>query len=656
MPAKRISSTTASRSWLPTIVIALGIALTLCTQLFTQNGVLFSGDSGLKALLTEQLAAQMKAGSFPLDVALNLPGAAWVQNLWQAGLYPFTTPFVYETNAQHFTASSFAFPLVSAPFYTLLGERGLYVVPLVSLWVIWLRFWQIGTRARWGTAALCAGLLTLIFASPLSLYGGIYGEYTLAVAIAFWGLSNLILPKKGTLSRPNLLWSGFLIGLSVWFRPEFIALAFAVSLIAIFHRQLAKWRLTPKLTASQAFILIGGMVCNIGLLLAINYGIYGQVLGAASSQLAQGFGNQLSVVSKPSYLSTLNALQIYFPMVWVIGLAALFSPELRKSTVKISPLKSSQLQDKKGQYFDRLGLRKTANSLLTPSRFALGISILFALIAPLATSLTTLFANGESGTSSAQWGPKLYLILMPLLSVVLAEQFRSSFFHTAGRRLLTIGIAIALLLGIHINIAGGIFTFYQTGPNTSLKANYEQTAPAITALQEEPSAWIAISDGRIAQRLWSAVPEKTFFRIETDQQLTQLAAALVTQEESKFLYMCYPQADCLATSAQTNNSQGINTEATNIEATDPETTDLNGNEWALADGQHRLTLEPVGDYGRYPTYQGVITETVAEAITPPATDRSAAASPNANSQETNSQTTTDQSTTGQSENTTANPE
>mgnify|MGYP001026532442 FL=1 len=571
MPAnRRISSARLPWSLLPLAIVMLGVALTLWMQTFTQNGVLFSGDGGLKALIAQQLAQQLRTGSFPLDVALDLPAADWVKAVWQAGLYPFTPPFVYEVGARHFITFPFTFPLVSAPFYALLGDRGLYVVPLVSLWLIWIRFWQIGLRAGWGVASLCLGLIALIFASPLSLYGGTYWEHTLAVVLAFWGVSGLMFPKQAGLSRRRILGCGILIGLSVWFRPEFLCLVAATSLLALIGWLLPKWRIAPVLTLSKACILIASMACSVGVFFALNYAIYGHPLGIHAQQIVEesGVSNQLAQ-AKAGYEQMLGALQQYFPLVWVVGVAAVLSVALKRSTVKENRLKSTQLKEPKGHYFERLGIRKTADSILIPSRFALALCLLFALSVPLIV---------PPGAGGKQWGPRFYLILMPLLSLVLAEQLRPHFFRAWGRRLLILAAAGAIALGIQLNTINGAFATFKDGSNTSLRANYEPIAPAIAAFQQQPLPWLAMSDEFVAQQLWSALPDKTFFRAETIEQVKQLATALIAQNESEFLYVCYPHRECLV----------------------PETA---GNNLNLDDGTHRLNLMFLDDYGKYPVYK-----------------------------------------------------
>ncbi|RMF27427.1 MAG: dolichol-phosphate mannosyltransferase, partial [Cyanobacteria bacterium J083] len=80
------------KAQLPFFVIVTGIAFTLGLQLLIPEGVFFSGDAGLKALLTKQLSQ----GIWRFD--LIPPDLAWVKSLWQADLYPYAPPFAYYIN------------------------------------------------------------------------------------------------------------------------------------------------------------------------------------------------------------------------------------------------------------------------------------------------------------------------------------------------------------------------------------------------------------------------------------------------------------------------------------------------------------------------------------------------------------------------------
>ncbi|MGB3292978.1 MAG: hypothetical protein WBB01_08335, partial [Phormidesmis sp.] len=209
-----------------------------------------------------------------------------------------------------------------------------------------------------------------------------------------------------------------------------------------------------------------------------------------------------------------------------------------------------------------------AQSNPVPARFALALSILFALSVPLIV---------PPGAGGKQWGPRFYLILVPLLSVVLAEQLRAHYFRAWARRIALVGVAIALALGIQLNTINGAFRSFEQKQSISLMGNYVPIAPAIAELQQQPLPWVAMSHEFVAQQLWSALPEKTFFRTETIAEVKQLAAALIAQDESEFLYVCYPHREC-------------------------PTPDTAASDLRL-DQTHVLKFVPLGTYGKYPLYQ-----------------------------------------------------
>ena len=88
---------------LPWVIILAGVAYSLYLVSLVPEGVFFSGDGGLKALLAKQLSR----GEFHVD--LVQPSEAWIRQLWQQGLYPYEPPFVYYLNDKYFL--SFPFPV-----------------------------------------------------------------------------------------------------------------------------------------------------------------------------------------------------------------------------------------------------------------------------------------------------------------------------------------------------------------------------------------------------------------------------------------------------------------------------------------------------------------------------------------------------------------
>lgn len=75
----------------PLVIILVGIVFTLYLQGKVLDGVYFSGDGGLKALLAKQLASGV------LRFDLVVPEQNWIRDLWNDGLYPYNEPYVYNS-------------------------------------------------------------------------------------------------------------------------------------------------------------------------------------------------------------------------------------------------------------------------------------------------------------------------------------------------------------------------------------------------------------------------------------------------------------------------------------------------------------------------------------------------------------------------------
>lgn len=217
-----------SKSRLAWGVIVAGILFSLYLLSQVPEGVYFSGDGGLKALLAKQLGS----GIFHFD--LVPPSATWITELWSQGLYPYDEPFVYHVNDRYFITFPFPFSLVTAPFYALFGYRGLYLIPLVATWVIWGIFYWMCNRFKQNQFSTFLALVILILASNLTFYSAMYWEHTLAVVLCFTGIAVLWVGlDSASLSIRSVILSGCLIGLSAWVRSEFLAMVATLTVLAV---------------------------------------------------------------------------------------------------------------------------------------------------------------------------------------------------------------------------------------------------------------------------------------------------------------------------------------------------------------------------------------------------------------------------------------
>ncbi|ESA34928.1 dolichol-phosphate mannosyltransferase [Leptolyngbya sp. Heron Island J] len=539
-----------SRKWLswllPGLVLIVGIGLSLGLQFYSRDGVFFSGDAGLKALLSQQFSA----GKW--QTSLDLPQPAWVLTLWRQGLYPFAPPYVYEQQGNYFITFPFIFPAITAPFYRLIGYHGLYVVPLISLWVTWLRLWQVCRVWRIHSAIIALSLGLVILASPLTLYGAIYWEHTLAIALAFWGVSGLLihlLPAGQTdrISLNEALVNGVCVGLAVWLRPELLCLAIILAALVVASRipQIpTRWRVViPRgLTLGLVVAFTGAMSLTILGLLGMNGVIYGRTLGMYAIESSVSIGQRATQIWH-NYSYMVVALLRYFPA-WLLALALPWW----------------------------MGGRARAASIVL-----ITVGSLFAIAVPLIA---------PSSLEDPQWGPRLYLILVPITGLIIAAGLQHLWPIRQKRWQTLAAIALVMALGIHINlINGGLKDYYDPQTNSiSLSSNRAPVAPAIAALASYNEPWVAMSHQQVAHQLWPSLRFKTFFRTETETAVTQLAAELVNQGESSFLYLCEPDISCLIP------NQGI----------------LRSNQFGNDNTAMRISFRSLGTFGKYSFYRGLI--------------------------------------------------
>ncbi len=559
-------------------LIGAGILFSLYLVWQIPQGAYFSGDGGLKALLTQQLSR----GELRFD--LVPPESDWIRRLWQAGLYPYQEPFVYYLNERYYITFPYTLSLVTAPFYALLGYRGLYVIPLVATWIIWFTFSFACQLLEFQPWQRNYALVTLIFASPLTLYSAIYWEHTLAIALAFAGITLLMIGRMGNggedtgrepasrlqvsvaVCEGNLrsskapshltVFSGVLLGLSVWFRPEFLC-AIALIILGLYLPTLLT--LIPSAsfqswttgffgqnTKNKGIFVISAIV-TVFLFFLANKLIYGHFLGIHGIQVVE----QSSLEDKiKEFWQSFQGLSVtflaFFPVTYfaiVYGLLKLV-------------------------YKDRIAgnSKQILAVYLACLLFVMGVS----LLVPPGTA--GLIPGGK------QWGTRFLLLLIPIITLVTFKELNliSSSYNKYFKYFSLFVISIFFLISLHKNLYLG---------TQFLEKNYRQLQPILNLVNNTSLNVIAISNQFVGQVLEPATDgNKIFFLVENNQQLRQLSASLLEQNQSKFIYICYPFRPCKLP-----------------EKTAQELVFERGNQ------QYFIKFTSLGNLGKYPVYEGVIT-------------------------------------------------
>ncbi|TAF11369.1 MAG: hypothetical protein EAZ77_00890 [Nostocales cyanobacterium] len=481
------------KTHLPLLIILSGVIFSLSLLSQVADDIYFSGDGGLKALLAKQLSS----GDLRFDLNLQVP--QWVQNLWNSGLYPFEPPFSYKINNLYYITFPFTFPLVTAPFYAMFGYRGFYIIPLISTWLIWFNFYRLCQVFKIDKYIISIGLITLIFASPLTMYSAMYWEHTLAVCLAFSGLVVIFSRQEDDLTNNEAILSGILIGLSVWFRPEFLALV-AILFMLVIVSHLTKLDIFTILDHKQV-IFLASLLLTVLCFFALNKIIYNHPLGAHALQVVENFSWQERLLKSWKLLNQIkDGLLKHFPIIYfavAICVISIFGSNLR--------LKPANIQ-------------------------ILFISVLFLLLVPI-------LIPSDGGK---QWGPRFLLIIIPLVNVIAVAGLDKTWqIKQFGIRYISTGIfTILFILAFNLNIISGIETVYQKGKN--------ETAEVLDFLRQDSNQFVAVANQYVGQSFEATFTEKIFFLTKNPDDVTKLGLALHEQGYKNFLYICPFYDKCFA--------------------------------------------------------------------------------------------------------------
>lgn len=471
---QRDTSQNSRVDFVPWLMMAGGVAFIVALIVLTKEGVFFSGDAGLKYLMLRQMKG---GGSYSI---LNAVKEDWVMKIWHQGFFPFREPFVYDVPTGRVVAFPPAFQWVSLPFYRLMGYRGLYLIPAASIVLLWVSFWKlIGTidipvRLRWLLLAV------LVFASPLTIYGGLYWEHAIAVSLGFAGISFI-----ARRSSPSLI-AGIVFGLSVWFRPEMLAFCGLA-----FLSQLIFWR---SVYTRQGVLFFIGMSIPVIAFFIFNNLVYGHLLGAHALQFLSDDG---TAGYKPSFLNLLTHINFrlleFFP-------ASIF-------------------------------LVLIIYSLFRQRKYSTAIYQLTFIITCFLIVIPFFIPNA----GGKQWGPRYLLPVIPAILVLYALVYSAWRKSVTGNEQLATPIRFFFILTSVMGLLINIFWAY-----AEIRDDYrDRVAPALSWINADKTSVIVLQNQYISLEMAAAFDQKNFFVAETDEQLAMLVDDLVRAGVGRINYLCY---------------------------------------------------------------------------------------------------------------------
>ena len=488
-------------------VLAAGIIYLLLLQRLVPDGSYFTGDSGLNAMLSQNLAA----GNFGFN--LQFPDQPWIKALWAEGFFPYSEPYVYLLSGNFYITFPYTFPLVSAPFFAVLGYRGLYVIPVLATVIIWLVFYGVCRKMGVTPAVTAVGLAVLIFTSNLTLYSAIYQEHSLSVCLAFAGLALLLPPKDARpIRRWPAAWAGVLTGLAVWFRPEQIIAVLLVDFLSGWAFLKSRWpwfsRKMPGFGEIPGYIGRAGWVIPLTSTLTLlmyglsNWLIYHNFFGVHAIQVIEYQPVSERVSAAVSNFQTMT-----------IGDYSLFNT----LPIAFFPL----------AFLGLIWVRSAEYPYKRSWTLWYGFCLLFIV------GVAVLVPPGAGGK---QWGPRFLLLLEPVIVLLFTWQI-DGLLKSQNPSNRSFRWAGWMLVGIF-----GVFGIVQNPFRGSdfLVSNYAQISPAVNKLRSGFAPVVLISDQFIGQVLQPALPRDTIvFQVSDVSALARFSDELVNANLDAFTYVCF---------------------------------------------------------------------------------------------------------------------
>ncbi len=451
-------------------VIYLGILVSSI-----QPEVFFQGDGGMKFLVIKQINAHQ---GFKY---LDLPHSQWVREIWNKGYFPMKEPFVYSTPKGYLISFPPAFQIINAFLYEKFGYRGLYIIPLLSILILWTWVFKLLEKKKSSELYIALAIFILTFCSPLTIYGVMYWEHVPTVLLLFAGTVFILSDTKNIISAGLL---GFLTGLAIWLRPEALLLDILYSMIVLWI-QLKQTRSVTNLLF-LFFLFIPVILFFLFNKIEFNsfFGVHGyQVLNVTPmARVIRGLKNLLMI----------NWLMVkFFPFVLMV-IPALY------------------VAFKSGSQIDN---RIKGLLILIP---------VFSLVCPF------ILPNYGGG----QWGPRYFLPLISIIVIVITlvldkkAELNTPVYWRLGSPLLALFIGFSFYLN---TIQGGGHELYWS--------YYHRVKPALTFIESQKDSIIVVNSEHIPMEMGTLFKERDFMLAERQSSFDSLVTLLRKPAGTRFIYI-----------------------------------------------------------------------------------------------------------------------
>lgn len=226
--------------------VVLG-AIYIATFLVLPRDGFWINDNGCKYI---QLQGLIKTGY--RDFSIPWPGQS-VDPSYTCN--PLPSPFGHVVDGKLYGTFSPIFPLLSSFFYRLLGNTGLYILPLLGGLLTLPAVWSLAGRLSMGPSVKRIAQPLAVFVvglcTPLWFYSVTFWEHTLAVCLIAWSvLCCTYFVQNGSTGR--LAATAALCGLGVYFRDELYLFGSVIAVISIIY---SRQRRRDVLVFAGVFVL-----------------------------------------------------------------------------------------------------------------------------------------------------------------------------------------------------------------------------------------------------------------------------------------------------------------------------------------------------------------------------------------------------------------
>ena len=453
-------------------IAASGYLLILVSS--TRPDVFYSADGGMKFMVVRQICA----GEDFRYISHTQP--EWVEKIWAQGYFPIREGYAVPGPRGNLFVFAPSFQIISAYFYHTFGYRGLYIIPFLSTLILWLWFILTAKKMNFSTGEIAIMFFVLAFCSPLTLYGAVYWEHTLAVLLLFNGVFFIVNPPGQPLQAAIL---GCISGLAAWIRPE----SLLMNMLLLGAVGLINCKKISK--AHGCFAL--GMLAGTASFLIFNKLEYDAYFGVHGSQ----------VLGNKDYFKNLR--QVGTNIHWINWLLIKYF----SIVVLLVPVLWAWL--------------KFRWPLSTRTRALILVIIAFCIFAPF------LFPN-EGGK---QWGPRFFLPLIPIVILVLFSAYKEWKNLDWGRYKWPLLVCAVLAIGYN----GVLNTFVEAGHLRN--DNLNRVLLALDYLRQDPGNIAVVNSPLLTMELGSLYREKNFFLASDSASLEKLINLLRQQGADHFVYI-----------------------------------------------------------------------------------------------------------------------